>query len=274
MNKLAICQEIFEKHEIETIIQKVAAFGYDGLELAPFKFADDIRNIPPERLVKIKNLAEKNSLELIACHWLLVSPEGMHITSPEQQTFKITKGFFRALIDFAHTLGVQYLVFGSPDQRTIKKTWDQEDAYDRAVNFFLEMGDLAAENDLVIAFEPLGPQITNLGGTFSDALQLLDRIDHPAVKLHLDVSAMVRDPMDIEEQIRKVNLEKLAYVHVNDPNKKGPGMGDLDFKPIIQQFIEKGYDGWFSVETFDFDIPADVIASESLVYMREILNEL
>ena len=72
----------------------------------------------------------------------------------------------------------------------------------------------------------------------------------------------------IPEIIRE-SAGEFAYYHANDENLKGPGFGDVDFKPIGAALKEVGYDGVVSVEVFKFDEGPEVIATESLRCLRE-----
>ena len=76
--------------------------------------------------------------------------------------------------------------------------------------------------------------------TASLARQLQQMIDSDQVKLHLDVKAMSDEGTPIEQIIRD-NAEAMIHFHANDPNRRGPGMGDVDFVPIFQALNDIGY---------------------------------
>jgi sugar phosphate isomerase/epimerase len=122
-------------------------------------------------------------------------------------------------------------------------------------------------NRVVLAVEPLTPQETNFLLTAADAVELIDRIGSPQVRLHLDCKAMASETTPIVELIRR-NRNLLAHFHANDPNRQGPGFGSLDFVPIFKALQEVGYGGWVSVEIFDYSPGIERLARESIEYMR------
>ncbi len=80
---------------------------------------------------------------------------------------------------------------------------------------------------------------------------------------------MCAEPKPIPQIIRD-SWPHFAYLHANDKNLKGPGFGNVDFKPIAAALREVGYDGCVSVEVFNFDEGPEAIATKSLEYLKRV----
>ena len=84
---------------------------------------------------------------------------------------------------------------------------------------------------------------------------------------------MSSETKSIQSIIREA-IEHTVHFHANDPNRRGPGMGDLDFLPIMQTLVDCQYKGWISVEVFDYEPGVERLATESLNYLRQIQSQL
>ena len=73
-------------------------------------------------------------------------------------------------------------------------------------------------------------------------------------------------------QIIRENAGRFACFHAYDRNLKGPGFGEIDFRPIATALHGSGYDGIVSVEVFDFTEGPETIAAKIIRYLREIFE--
>jgi sugar phosphate isomerase/epimerase len=127
----------------------------------------------------------------------------------------------------------------------------------------------AGERDVTICFEPLAPSETNFINTAAEAIRFTQQLGSPHFKIILDVKAMCSEAKPIPQIIRE-SWPHFAYFHANDRNLKGPGFGDVDFKPIAAALREVGYAGVVSVEVFKFEEGAEVIATKSIDYLKRV----
>ena len=274
MIKLGICNETFkEKGEfwpLEKTMEYISKVGYQGLEMAPFTLASSVEKISAARRREIRLLAENYDLEIIGLHWLLASPKGLSITSADEGIRNRTAEYLKSLIDFSSEIGAKLLVFGSPKQRYIEKDSSYKEARKWAKEVFVRSLDKAKERGVTVCLEPLARRGTNFINTAKEAVSLIEEIDHPNFKLHLDVMAMSDEGRSIPEIIRE-NWKHLFHFHANDANNLGPGFGKVDFGPILKTLKEVKYSGFISVEVFDLSPGPKRIAEESFIYLKNFL---
>lgn len=266
--KFAICNEIFQGWRLEDAFAFIKEVGYDGVEIAPFTLAERVEQISAEERKRVRELAKKFGLEIVGLHWLLVSPSGLHLTTPNDSVREKTKAYFRELIRFCADLGGKIMVVGSPKQRSLVPGDTYEAAWERAKAFFADLLPLAEELNITLCIEAL-PNETDFIPTLDEALRFVREMNHPNLQTMVDVKAAVNEGLKLDEAIYKA-APHLRHVHANDVNRLGPGMGDVDFTPLAKALKEINYGGFVSVEVFDFSPGAERIAKESLNYLRKV----
>ena len=215
----------------------------------------------------MREAAARNQVEIVGIHWVLVKPEGLHINHPDKSLRDRTEKYSCDLVDFCADLGGRVMVVGSPKQRNVLPGVSREQAWDWAAATFNNAVARAEQREVTICFEPLAPAETNFINTAAEALQFVQRVPSPRFKIILDVKAMCSETKSIPQIIRE-SWPHFAHFHANDRNLKGPGFGDLDFKPIAVALQAVGYRGFVSVEVFSFEEGAEVIARRSLEYLQ------
>lgn len=272
--KFAICQELFEATPWDEQCRIIADVGYTGIEVAPFSIADDLATVTPETLAGMKSVAETHGLEIIGLHWLLAKTEGLYLTSPDQDVCRRTVEYLGLLAQTCAALGGRVLVFGSPQQRNLLPGITHQQALEIAADVFRQATDAFEANDVVLCMEPLTQKETDFVNTCEEAVELIELVNHPNFILHQDVKAMVGAESDSVETLIHRHHDLCGHFHVNDTNLLGPGMGDTDFKPILKALHDVDYDGWVSVEVFDYSLGAENIARQSMQCMQQIVASL
>lgn len=273
--KYAICNEIFENWPWERVCSFCREMGYHGIEVAPFTIAPHVGAIAPEIRTAMRKAADRMELEILGIHWLLanvVSDTTLYVTHPDADVRMNTSAYFFQLTQLCADLGGRVMVIGSPKSRNLLPGVTRDDAMRYAREVFTPCLELAAQHKITLAIEPLGPKETDFLNTAAEGIELIERINHPNFRLHLDVKAMSSEPTPIPEIIKQ-SAKYLAHFHANDPNLLGPGMGDVKFEPIIKALDDVEYDGYLSVEVFDFKPGAEKIASESIRYLKKVCRD-
>jgi D-psicose/D-tagatose/L-ribulose 3-epimerase len=132
----------------------------------------------------------------------------------------------------------------------------------------------------VYCIEPLSTRETDLINTVAEAAAIVDAIGSPGLKTMLDCSAAGQvEQQPIEALLRQwMPSGHIAHVQVNDPNRRGPGQGDMQFGPIlgaIAQLQASGdYEGIVAVEPFDYVPDGPTCAARSIGYLQGIVEGL
>lgn len=269
----ACCNEMYEPRPVVDGFRALRAAGYDAVEVAPYTFGEPVFPRALGAAAEVRAAADDMGLRVLGLHWLFARARGLHIHHPDAAVRGATREYLVRLMDLCAALGGDVLVFGSPPARDLLPGESRDEAFARTRDFFRDVMPEAQARGLAVCFEPLARQTTTFVHTAAEALALMRAVDHAHFRLNLDAIALSDEPRPPAETIRQVWHEApgaVRHIQVNDPNLRGPGMGDLDFAPIREALDEVGYEGWLSVEAFDFSPGADRIARESLAYLRRV----
>jgi len=271
--RYSMCNETFADWPQEKIFKFLGKCGYGGVEIAPFTINTDVTKVSAKRRAVLRKQAEDAGIEVVGLHWLLAKTEGLHLTSPDRKVRRKTAEYIGSLADFCADLGGTVMVFGSPKQRDILPGVSREDGMEYATEVLRNAMPVLSKRKVVLALEPLAAKETNFMTTAAEGVELAKAVDSPNCKLLLDCKAMITEPTPIPQLIRKYG-DWLVHFHANDPNLRGPGMGELDFLPIFRALRDVNFKGWVSVENFNSTPGPEQTARASLRYMRRIEAKL
>lgn len=270
--RYCICDELFEDWPLQRAASFAAEVGYQGLELAPFTLCRRVTDLTPEDRDQIRRSVESAGLEVAGLHWLLARTEGLRLNDPDPEVRERTEAYLLALIKFCADLGGKVLTFGSPQQRDIPSDRSREAAVASAVEIFRRCGEEAERRGVLFCLESLSG--SNFLTTARETLEIVHMADRPGLQMMLHVPKNVTADGRSLSEILDEAAPHLFHIHVNDPNGLGPGMGEADFLPILRALRQVDYDGWISVEVFDFAPGPERIARESLAYLERCEKSL
>jgi len=274
--KTAICNELFKDWDIAKVFDYAAQLGYDGVELAPFTLGETASDITAAERKRIRAAADNAGIEIVGLHWLLVKPAGLYINHPDINVREATRNYLKELIDLCGDLGGKVLVHGSPQQRNLKEEWDPTATWQHARETFQICAEAAQSRGVYYCLEALTTADTNFINTIDEALLMVNEVDHPNFQTMLDCRSIHASTKSELPRVLKAALatRKLKHVHLNDPNGRGPGFGDLQFAPLLKILHEADYQGYVSVEVFDFNPDPQTIAARSIGYLHGICESL
>ena len=264
----AICNEVFQNWAFADACRAIRQAGYTGIEIAPFTLAEDPAAFPPARRRECRDIIASERLEFVGLHWLMVSPKGLHVTTPDADLRCRSWQHIRHLIDLCADLGPDgLLVFGSPKQRCTTGGIGRAEATRHFVEGLAAVAPQAGLRGVTILMEALPLGQCDVVTSLDEAAALVRQIDHPAIRTMFDCHNAVDETKPHAALVERY-YDLIRHIHVNELDGRHPGTGSYDFKPLFDVLRRREYPGWISLEAFDFTPGAETIARESLAFLE------
>jgi sugar phosphate isomerase/epimerase len=270
---VSLCNEVIRELPFAQQCVFARQCGYDGLEVAPFTLSEEPHRLSAARRAEVRRAAADAGIAITGLHYLLLAPEGLSITSADAAQRARTVDVMRGLCELAADLGGTVLVHGSPSQRVLESGSETE-GRKRGAESFAAVANAAEKAGVIYCIEPLARQDTAFVNTLADAAEIVRAIGSPHVRTMIDCSAAARtEAEDIPAAIKRwLPTGLIAHVHLNDPNRRGPGEGTLKFAPILAALRQAGYTGNAAIEPFVYEPDGPACAARAIGYIRGLLE--
>jgi D-psicose/D-tagatose/L-ribulose 3-epimerase len=270
----ATCNEAFDKWPFADACQAIRRAGYAGIEIAPFTLAENPADITAAQRREYSSIIRNEGLEFVGLHWLMVSPKGLHVTTPDPALRKRSWQHIHNLIDLCADLGPNgVMVFGSPNQRATAGGLDRAEATRNYVAGLAEVAPHAAERGVTVLIEALPKAQCDVVLTLDEAASLVREIGSPAIRTMFDVHNAV-DEVEPHASLVERHFGLIRHVHVQELDGRHCGTGSYDFKPVFEVLRRRSFAGWVSLEAFDFTPGAETLANESLRHLESEIAKL
>ena len=270
----SICNEAFEGWNFADACKAIRKAGYTGIEIAPFTLAERPADVTAQQRREYSDIIRSEGLQFVGLHWLMVSPKGLHVTTPDAELRSRGWEHIRHLIDLCADLGPNgVMVFGSPKQRSTTGGATREQATRNYIDGLAGVAPQAAARGVTILVEALPADQADVILTLEEAASIVREIDSPGVRTMFDVHNAIdeKDPHDV---LVDRHFDLIRHVHVQELDGKHCGTGNYDFKPVLSMLRKRNFAGWVSLEAFDFSPGAERLANESLRHLESQISEL
>jgi len=272
--RFALCNELFQGVPLRQVCQTIHKLGYAGIEIAPFTLADDVQTLDRVARKEISSTIAESGLSFVGLHWILVSPQGLHVTSSDQQIRKRSWNYVGQLIDLCADLATDdqpgVIVFGSPKQRSTYGEMSCEQATEIFIQELSKLASHAVERGIQILVEALPANQSDVINSMAEAVGIVDQIGSPAIQSMFDVHNAIDETMPHTDLIKQY-FPYIRHVHVNELDGREPGAGNYNFSPLLGTLDALDYNGWVSVEAFNFTRDPEEVANRAIHCLRSAL---
>ncbi|MBM4331680.1 MAG: sugar phosphate isomerase/epimerase [Deltaproteobacteria bacterium] len=275
--KYAMCNESMQGMEWREQCNLVGKAGYKGIEIAPFTLVKEgVEEISPACRRDMATAMKDACIECAGLHWLLSPPpQGLHVTTPDAAVRMRSWKYFRKLIDFCGDLSGPVMVFGSPKGRNTLGGISVAEATKYWAEGLAKVADHAQGRNVQILIEPLGHNQTDVVNTMGDTIKIVQEINHPAIQTMFDFHNTL-DETDPFHVIIEKYFSHIHHIHVQEMDGKylGSGNGVNDYGQAFQSLKDLRFNGWVSLEVFDFSPGPQTIAQASMSTLKKIDGKL
>jgi sugar phosphate isomerase/epimerase len=278
--QLAFSTNAYLRFPFDEAAQRIAAIGYQGLELMA-----DVPHAWPAGLLPGPKLAIREALERTGLKFSNVNAFMMNAISDHRQPYwhpsfiEPDPNYRRVRIDHTRRALSLCAELGAPHITTepggpLAPGQSRQEAIDLFVEVLKPLAEHAHKEGVLLLIEPEPGLLLE---TSDQYLEVAERLNAPSVGLNFDVghAFCVREDIPraiakLAPQIRHYHFEDIADTRVH--HHLVPGTGAIDFAEIIAAIRKTGYDGWLTVELYPFVDDPDAAARSALEVLKPLVS--
>lgn len=248
------------RDKLERNIEKAAALGYDGVELA-------LLHREQVDLPSLRKVLERCNMEIpMISTGQIFADTGVSFTDEDPTVRDKAVEDFIGLMELASELGSMINI---GRLRGCLKDGSEKASVDRFRGCMDRVLQRSDELGVNIALEPVNRYEINFLNSCQECSEMIASIDHPHLTMMPDLFHMNIEDPSIEGALWKY-ASTISYIHFADSNRWAPGHGHMDFKSIIAALKGSSYDGYLTVEILPYPDP-DQAALEALTTLRKYI---
>ncbi len=227
---------------VAELAPKVKALGFDWFEV-PLELTDSLD------YARAGAILRDNGLGVSVCAAMGPDRDLIH---PDKAIRDNGIAYLKHCVDAVRALGGTNVV--GPLYSAVGRVW-QMTADERArdtdllVTQLRELAGYAGDKGAVLGVEPLNRFETSFINLAAQAIEVVDRVDHPACGIMLDTFHMNIEEKSLGAAIRATG-KRLVHLHACENDRGAPGTGNVTWGEVAAALREIGYDGPVVIESF------------------------
>lgn len=241
------------RDELGRSVDRCAALGYDGVELA-------LRHASQVDVPRVKQRLAATGLE-VPCisSGQVFAADHLYFTHPDAAVERIV-GMIRLAAEFGAKVNTGRV------RGAIHEGESPETARRRYLDCIHRCADVAEPLGVELIVEPVNRYEVNFINNCTEGLEIVREAARPCVRLMPDTFHMNIEDASFREAFAAARAY-IGYVHVADSNRLAPGWGHMPFDEIFEILADIGYDGWITAEILPKPDP-DSAARQAARFLR------
>jgi sugar phosphate isomerase/epimerase len=228
---------VYHGEDIATSIDRVARFGYDGIEIV-----GEPAEIDAARVLKLTRDAGIEVSSICSIY----TPE-RDLVHPDPAVRRAAVGYVQDVARFASEMECPTIIVHPTACMKTAPLADPEQEWQWAVEGIREAGEVADGLGVSLSLECWNRYETYFLNRLQQAVELWQATGLSNGGVQGDTFHMNLEEESIADAYRAAGPH-LQHVHLADSNRAAPGAGHIDFRPIMKALADTGYDGWYSFE--------------------------
>jgi D-psicose/D-tagatose/L-ribulose 3-epimerase len=227
------------------VLEKLKEIGYDGVEVPIFDLDEKKWKMWAKRL---------DDLGLERTANTVIAPEHNPV-SADPKIRAAAYDHLKAVVDCCAAVGSPVLC--GPHQVALGVFTGKgatDDEWKRSIEHLRRVAEYAAGPEVVLAEEVVNRFELYHLNTLDQGIRLVDAVDHPNCRIHLDTFHAHIEEKNTAAAIRRAG-NRIAHVHISENDRGVPGTGSVAWDDTFDALRETGYDGWLTVEAFGNFLP-------------------
>ncbi len=243
---LAVSNIAWDRAEQPEILRLLTDQGVVGMEVAPTKLWPDWVGATPAQADSLRQSIEALGLQMPALQSVLFGLPDLQLFGNEDSTRALV-AHLAVVAELAAGLGAGAIVFGSPRNRD-RGELSHARAMERSVPVLHAIGDVCAAHSTCFCLEP-NPERYNCNflTRWQDVAELVARVNHPGVAIHLDTACIHLAGDDVVEAVSACGAT-MRHFHISEPELGDFANPTIDHGRIGSALRASSYSGFVSIE--------------------------